>query len=54
MVIKYLTLMMSNSIGRIRVSVLAPSAIERGFKSGSGQTKDYEIGMCGFSAKRPS
>jgi GTPase SAR1 family protein len=36
------------------VSVLTSSAIDRGFKSGSGETKDYEIGMCGFSAKHPS
>ena len=33
------------------VSVLASSAVDRGFKSRSGQTKDYNIGMCCFSAK---
>ena len=38
-------------IGGIMVSVLASSAIDRGFEPRSGQTKDYEIGMCCFSAK---
>ena len=33
------------------VSVLASSAIDRGFKPRSGQTKDYKIGICCFSAK---
>ena len=33
------------------VSVLASSAIERGFDARSCQTKDYNIGMCSFSAK---
>jgi hypothetical protein len=33
------------------VSVLASSAVERGFESQSGQTKDYKIGMCCFSGK---
>jgi hypothetical protein len=28
------------------VSVLALSAIDRGFKPWSGQTKDYKIGIC--------
>jgi hypothetical protein len=32
------------------VSVPASSAIDRGFRSRSGQTKDYKIGMCCFSA----
>ena len=43
-----------NNIGGVMIGVLASSAIDRGFKSGSGETKDYEIGMCGFSAKHPS
>ena len=30
---------------------LASSAVNRGFEPWSGQTKDYEIGMCCFSAK---
>jgi hypothetical protein len=33
------------------VSVLAWSAIDRKFKLRSGQTKDYKIGICCFSAK---
>jgi hypothetical protein len=36
------------------VSGLSSSAIDRGFESRSGQTKDYEIGMCCFSAKHPA
>ena len=33
------------------VNVLASSAVERGFEPRSGKTKDYDIGMCCFSAK---
>ena len=33
------------------VSVLASSAVDRGFESLSDQTKDYKIGICCFSAK---
>ena len=33
------------------VGVLASSAIDCGFESRSGQTKDYKIGVCCFSAK---
>ena len=33
------------------VSVLASIAVDRGFEHRSGQTKDYKIGMCYFSAK---
>ena len=32
------------------VSVLASSAVDRGFEPRSGQTKDYEIGICCSSA----
>jgi hypothetical protein len=38
-------------IGGVMVSVLASSAVDRGFDPLSGQTKDYEIGICCFSAK---
>ena len=38
-------------IGGVMVSVLASSAIDREFEPQSGQTKDYEIGICCFSAK---
>jgi len=31
--------------------VLASSAVDRGFEPRSDQTKDYEIGICSFSAK---
>jgi hypothetical protein len=36
------------------VSVLASSAVDRRFEHRSGQTKDYETGMCCFSAKPPA
>ena len=44
----------TNHIGGVTVSVLAWSAVDRGFKPLSGQTKDYKIGVCSFSAKHPS
>ena len=34
------------------VSVLASSAVDHGFEAQLGQTKDYEIGICCFSAKQ--
>jgi hypothetical protein len=37
-------------MGGVMVSVLS-SAVGRGFESRSSQTKDYEIGICCFSAK---
>ena len=33
------------------VSMLASSVVDRGFEPRSGQAKDYEIGICCFSAK---
>jgi hypothetical protein len=33
------------------VSVLASSAVDCGLETWSGQTKDYDIGICCFSAK---
>jgi len=33
------------------VSVLASSAVDRGFEPRSGQTEDYKIGICCFSDK---
>ena len=33
------------------VSVIASSVVDRGFEPRSGQTKDYKIGICCFSAK---
>jgi hypothetical protein len=40
-----------NRISGLKVSVLASSAIDRGFEPLSGQTKDYQIALCCFSAK---
>jgi hypothetical protein len=40
-----------NSIGGVMVSLLASSAVDRGFNAWSGQTKDYKIGICCFSTK---
>jgi hypothetical protein len=33
------------------VGVFTLRAVDRGFKSQSGQTKDYKIGICLYSAK---
>ena len=38
-------------IGSVMVGVLASSVVDRGFEPRSGQTKDYKIGSCCFSAK---
>ena len=38
-------------IGGVMVSMLASSAVDCGFEPRSGQTKDYEIGICCFVAK---
>ena len=35
----------------VMLSVVSSSAVERGFKPRSCQTKDYTIGICSFSAK---
>ena len=40
--------MISNRIDGVMVSLLASSAVDRGFEP---QTRDYEIGNCCFSAK---
>jgi hypothetical protein len=40
-----------NRIGSVMVSVLALSTIYCGFEPWSGQTKEYKIGICCFSAK---
>jgi len=39
-------------ISGVMVSMLASSAVDRGFERRSGQTKDYEIGICCFSDKQ--
>ena len=51
MVNAHVTLKIIYSIGGVMVSVLALSAVDRGFEPWSGQTKDYKIGICCFSAK---
>jgi hypothetical protein len=43
-----------NRISGVMVSVLALSAVDRGFEPRSGQTKDYKIGICCTSAKHAS
>jgi hypothetical protein len=40
-----------NRIGGVIVKVLASSAVDRGFERRSGQTNDYDISICCFSAK---
>jgi hypothetical protein len=40
-----------NCIGGIVVSVLASTAVDHGFKPWLGQTTNYKIGICCFSAK---
>jgi hypothetical protein len=40
-----------NRIGGVMVSMLSSSAVARAFESRSGQTKDYKIGICCFSAR---
>ena len=40
-----------NRIGGVMASVLASSAVDRGFEPCVGQTKDYKISICCFSAK---
>ena len=40
-----------NRISGVMVSVLDWSAVDRGFEPRSGQTSNYNIGICCFSAK---
>ena len=42
---------MYQSIRDVMASMLASGVLYRGFESGLGQTKDYKIGICCFSAK---
>jgi len=41
----------TNCIDGVMVSVLASSAVDRGFQPRSGQTTDYKIGIYCFSSK---
>jgi hypothetical protein len=40
-----------NRIGGVLLGVLASSAVDRGFEPRSGQAKNYDVGICCFSAK---
>ena len=40
-----------NRIGGVMVSMLASSAVDRGFETRSDQSEDYTIDICWFSAK---
>jgi len=40
-----------NRIGGVMGNMLSSTAADRGFEHRSGQTKDYPIGICCFSAK---
>ena len=42
---------MVNRIGAVMVSRFASIAVDRGFEPRSGQTKDYQIGICCLSAQ---
>ena len=39
------------AIGGVMVSMLPSNVVDHGFELLSGQTKDYEIGICCFSTK---
>ena len=45
------SIVFSNRIDCVIVRVLASSAVDRGFEPRPGQTKDYKISSCCFSAK---
>ena len=49
-----MSIVISNRNDGVMVSVLASSVVVRGFERRSGQTKDYKIGICCFSAKLAS
>ena len=51
-VTKYIHVNQTHRIGGVMVNALASSAVDRGFEPRSGQTKDYNIGICCFSAKQ--
>ena len=42
---------LADRIGGVMVCLFISSAIDRGFETRSGQSKDYKIGICCFSAK---
>ena len=46
------TYAINNRIDGVMISMLDSSALDTGFESRLGQTKDYKIGICCFSAKQ--
>lgn len=44
-------LLLKCHIDSVMVSIVTSSSINRGFQPMSGQTKDYEMAICCFSAK---
>ena len=42
---------LEHNIGGVMVNVVTSSAVDRGLEPRLGQTKDYKIGICCFSAK---
>ena len=50
-IIPIITSLKNIRFGGVMVSVLASNAVDRGFRHRSGQTKDFKIGICCFSAK---
>jgi hypothetical protein len=46
--------LLTNRIGGVMVGVLALSTVDRGIEPHSGQTRDYKIGICCFTAKQVS
>jgi hypothetical protein len=48
------TISIANRIDAVMVSVLASSAVDRGFEPRSGQTKDYKIVIYCLSAEHSS
>jgi hypothetical protein len=49
--LKFDLLQNRNCVGGVMVGVLALSVVDCGLEPRSGQTKDYIIGICCFSAK---
>ena len=47
----YINILYIFHIGGVMVRMLASIAVDRGFEPPSGQTNDYKIGICCFSAK---
>ena len=47
----YVYILIANRIGGVMVSALASNAEDRELEPGSGQTKDFKIGIFCFSGK---